>query len=301
LQLPSRKENALSSADVIDLLIEPATKNLGEFTVRRALPDHRRQRVGPFIFFDHMGPAEFLPGTGVNVRSHPHIGLATITYLFEGEILHRDSLGYVQAIRPGEVNWMTAGKGIVHSEKVSAELLASGQRLHGLQVWVALPLRHEETEPRFEHYSAEAIPSLSRDGVGIRVVIGNAYGECSPVQTASDTLYIEAIFSPGASLDLPVTEELAVYVVDGSIELGGHSVTAGILAVLVDGATATIKSAGDAHVMICGGATLEGERILWWNFVSSSRERLDQAKRDWRDGKFGEVPGETDFIPLPDK
>jgi redox-sensitive bicupin YhaK (pirin superfamily) len=291
----------VSSPDIIDILIEPATKDLGEFTVRRALPDQRRQRVGPFVFFDHMGPAEFPPGTGVNVRSHPHIGLATITYLFEGEILHRDSLGFVQAIRPGEINWMTAGKGIVHSEKVSAELFASGQRLHGLQVWVALPLEHEDAEPRFEHYSADEIPSLNRDGVEIRVVIGSAFDECSPVQTVSETLYVEAIFSPGSSLDLPVTEEQAVYVVDGSIELGGHTVTAGILAVLVDGASATITTTGEAHVMICGGATLEGERIVWWNFVSSSRERLDQAKKDWRDGKFGEVPGETDFIPLPDK
>lgn len=286
---------------IIELMIEPAIKDLGEFTVRRALPDKRRQRVGPFIFFDHMGPAEFPPGTGVNVRSHPHIGLATITYLFAGEILHRDSLGYVQAIRPGEINWMTAGKGIVHSEKVSAELLESGQRLHGLQTWVALPLEHEEDEPRFEHYPAAGIPSLNRDGVDIRVVIGSAYGVNSPVRTASETLYVEAIFEPGASLELPVTEELAVYVVEGSIDLGGQTVSAGVLAVLADGASATIAAPAEAHVMICGGATLEGERIVWWNFVASSRERLEQAKQDWRDGTFGDVPGETDFIPLPAK
>jgi hypothetical protein len=291
----------LDNPAIVELLIETAIKDLGEFTVRRALPDKRRQRVGPFIFFDHMGPADFPPGTGVNVRSHPHIGLATITYLFEGEILHRDNLGYIQAIRPGEINWMTAGKGIVHSEKVSTELLASGQRLHGLQTWVALPLEHEEDEPRFEHYSAEGIPSLNRDGVEIRVVIGSAYGEASPVKTASETLYVEAILESGASLELPVAEELAVYVVDGSIELGGQAVLAGVLAVLADGAAATIRTTGGAHVMICGGATLEGERIVWWNFVSSSRERLEQAKRDWRDGKFNDVPGETDFIPLPAK
>ncbi|MDH3613096.1 MAG: pirin family protein [Gammaproteobacteria bacterium] len=291
----------MDDSAIIDLLIEPATKDLGEFTVRRALPDKRRQRVGPFIFFDHMGPAEFPPGAGVNVRSHPHIGLATITYLFEGEILHRDSLGYVQPIRPGEINWMTAGSGIVHSEKASPELLASGQRLHGLQTWVALPLQYEETEPRFEHYSADGIPLISRDGAEIRVVIGSAYGESSPVRTVSETLYVEAKLDSGASLELPVADELAVYVVDGKIGLDEHTISAGVLAVLIDGAEATIQAETQAHVMICGGAALEGDRIVWWNFVSSSRERLEQAKRDWRDGRFGEVPGESDFIPLPDK
>ena len=290
----------MDEQEIVELLIEPATRDLGEFTVRRSLPDKRRQRVGPFIFFDHMGPANFAPGTGVNVRSHPHIGLATITYLFEGEILHRDSLGYVQAIRPGEINWMTAGKGIVHSEKVSEERLASGQRLHGLQTWVALPTGQEETEPRFEHYAADGIPSVQRNGVDIRVVIGTAYGESSPVKTASETLYVEAKLDAGSSLQLPVAEELAVYVVDGCIEIGGQSAGDGVLAVLAGGVSATIKAEGAAHVMICGGAALEGDRIVWWNFVSSSRERLERAKRDWREGHFDEVPGETDFIPLPD-
>ena len=286
---------------VIDLLIEPAAKDLGEFTVRRALPDKRRQRVGPFIFFDHMGPAEFSPGQGVNVRAHPHIGLATITYLFEGEILHRDSLGFVQPIRPGEINWMTAGKGIVHSEKVTPEILASGQKLHGLQTWVALPLEHEETDPRFEHYGSEAIPRLSLEGAEITVVIGSAYGHTSPVQAASKTLYVEAKLEAGAHLELPPAQELAVYVVAGSIGIGDGTVGDGVLAVLRDGATATVTAPAGAHIMIAGGDTLEGERIVWWNFVSSSRERLEQAKRDWRDGKFEDVPGETEFIPLPDK
>lgn len=291
----------MGDAGVIELLIEPETKDLGEFTVRRALPDKRRQRVGPFIFFDHMGPAEFPPGSGVNVRSHPHIGLATITYLFEGEILHRDSLGYVQAIRPGEINWMTAGKGIVHSEKVTPELLESGQKLHGLQTWVALPLEHEEAEPRFEHYDADGIPRLSRDGVRITVVIGSAYGETSPVQTSSETLYVEARLDDGASLELPEAQELAVYVVDGDVEVGGQSVTGGVLAVLASGQSASIAANGSAHVMLCGGDTLEGDRIVWWNFVSSSRERLEKAKQDWLDGNFDPVPGEVDFIPLPEK
>lgn len=287
--------------NAIELLIEPATKDLGEFTVRRALPDERRQRVGPFIFFDHMGPAEFPPGTGVNVRAHPHIGLATITYLFEGEILHRDSLGYVQPIRPGEVNWMTAGRGIVHSEKVTPEILESGQKLHGLQTWVALPLEHEEDEPRFEHYGSEGIPTVSLDGVAVTVVIGTAYGETSPVQAASETLYVEARMGPGSSLDLPDAEETGIYVVDGSIELDGVTVSSGVLAVLENESSGTITTADGAHVMICGGDTLEGDRIIWWNFVSSSGERLEQAKRDWNEDRFDKVPGETDFIPLPKK
>jgi redox-sensitive bicupin YhaK (pirin superfamily) len=291
----------MEDTGAIELLIEPAEKDLGEFTVRRALPDKRRQRIGPFIFFDHMGPAEFPPGTGVNVRSHPHIGLATITFLFEGEILHRDSLGYVQAIRPGEINWMTAGKGIVHSEKVSPELLASGQKLHGLQTWVALPIEHEETEPRFEHYSADGIPVLEREGAKITVVIGTAYGKTSPVKAASETLYVEIKLEPGASINLPEAEELGVYVVSGNIELDGQAVSDGVLAVLKNGASASVSAPGGAHLMICGGDTLEGKRIVWWNFVSSSRERLEQAKRDWKEGDFDDVPGEPDFIPLPEK
>jgi len=221
--------------------------------------------------------------------------------LFEGEILHRDSLGYVQAIRPGEINWMTAGKGIVHSEKVPPELLASGQKLHGLQTWVALPIEHEETEPRFEHYSADGIPVLEREGAMITVVIGTAYGKTSPVKAASETLYVEIKLEPGASINLPEAEELGVYVVSGNIELDGQAVSDGVLAVLKNGASASVSTPGGAHIMICGGDTLEGERIVWWNFVSSSRERLEQAKRDWKEGDFDDVPGEPDFIPLPDK
>ena len=291
----------MGTEGVIDLLIEPVTKDLGEFTVRRALPDSRRQRVGPFIFFDHMGPAEFPPDSGVNVRAHPHIGLATITYLFEGEILHRDNLGFVQVIQPGAVNWMTAGKGIVHSEKVRPEIKASGQKLHGLQVWVALPADREEIEPRFEHYPDDEIPWVEMPDSRVRVVIGSAYGATSPVKTESETLYVEVNLQAGAALDLPVVEELGVYVVEGSIGLDGETITDGVLAVLKSGATATISSSSGARVMLFGGAALEGERILWWNFVSSSRKRMEQAKKDWREGRFAEVPGETDFIPLPTK
>jgi redox-sensitive bicupin YhaK (pirin superfamily) len=289
----------MSVNSVIDLMIETRARDLGDFTVRRALPDRRRQRVGPFIFFDHMGPAEFEPGTGVNVRAHPHIGLATITYLFEGEMLHRDSLGYVQPIRPGAVNWMTAGRGIVHSEKVTEEVLASGQRLHGLQTWVALPAGAEEVEPSFEHYPAEDIPAVSVDGVQICVVLGSAFGVSSPVSTRSETLYAEAVLEPGQSVAIPEAEELAVYVVEGSVAINREIVEAGVLAVLHDGARGTVTAESAARVMFAGGDTLEGERFIWWNFVSSSRERIEQAKKDWREQSFDSVPGETDFVPLP--
>ena len=288
-------------ASAIDLLIEPAVKDLGEFTVRRTLPDKRRQRVGPFIFFDHMGPAEFPPGTGVNVRSHPHIGLATVTYLFEGEILHRDNLGYVQAIRPGAVNWMTAGSGIVHSEKVTDEIKASGQRLHGLQIWVALPIESEEVDPKFHHYPANEIPETEVDGVTVRVVLGSAFGVASPVETESYALYVEAQLGTGQSIEIPRAEELAVYVVEGSVAITDEFIEAGQFAVMSSGATGAVKAESPSRIMFVGGDTLEGDRTIWWNFVSSSKERLERAKRDWKEGRFGEVPGETDFIPLPER
>ena len=286
---------------VIELLIETRVRDLGDFTVRRALPDKRRQRVGPFIFFDHMGPADFQPGTGVNVRAHPHIGLATITYLFEGEILHRDSLGYVQPIRPGAVNWMTAGSGIVHSEKVTGEILASGQRLHGLQTWVALPTEAEQSEPSFEHYPAADIPAVNTDGAVIRVVLGSAFGVSSPVSTRSETLYVEVLLQPGQSVAIPDAEELAVYVVEGSVGINREFVDAGVLAVLENGAAGTVTAESAARIMFAGGDALEGERFIWWNFVSSSRECIEQAKKDWREQRFDAVPGETDYILLPER
>ena len=291
----------MPSNSVIDLLIEPKTRDLGGFTVRRTLPDKRRQRVGPFIFFDHLGPAEFQPGTGVDVRAHPHIGLATITYLFEGEILHRDSLGCVQPIRPGAVNWMTAGSGIVHSERTTEAVLASGQRVHGLQTWVALPLDAEETEPTFQHYPAGDIPAISVDGADIRVVLGSAFGVSSPVATRSETLYVEVNLEPGQSVALPNAEELAVYVVEGSIAINREFVDAGVLAILQSGSSGKVSARTQAKIMFAGGDALEGERIIWWNFVSSSRERLERAKEDWRMQRFDTVPGETDFVPLPER
>ncbi|MDX1499379.1 MAG: pirin family protein [Woeseiaceae bacterium] len=280
--------------------IRPALRDLGDLTVARALPDKARQAVGPFVFFDHFGPADFEPGTGLNVRAHPHIGLATITYLFEGEILHRDNLGYVQPIRPGAVNWMTAGRGIVHSEKVTQEILASGQRLHGLQTWVALPLEHEETAPRFEHYAAGRIPGADMDGAQVRVIVGSAYGLASPVQSESDTLYVEVKLAAGSAVALPAAEELAVYVVSGRVAVDGDELGERELSVLEDGHEGRIEAATGAHLVLCGGGRLDGRRTVWWNFVSSSRERIEQAKRDWNEGRFDPIPGETDFIPLPD-
>lgn len=288
-------------SSVIALCIEPVTKDLGEFTVARLLPDPRRQRVGPFIFFDHFGPAEFPPGKGVNVRAHPHIGLATITYLFTGTMLHRDNLGYVQEIEPGAVNWMTAGRGIAHSEKVTDDVLAHGQRLHGLQTWVALPLESEEIAPRFEHYAADQIPRKDADGARISVIVGSAFGLRSPVKTESETVYVEIHLESGASVELPQTEELAILPVGGDAAVAGEPLAPGALTVLQDNAVATLRATTDAHLVICGGASLAGERIVWWNFVNSSAERIERAKEDWLNGRFDPVPGEEEFIPLPDR
>jgi len=284
----------------ISQVIEPVTKDLGEFTVRRTLPDNSRQRVGPFIFFDHMGPADFPPGSGVNVRPHPHIGIATITYLFDGIIVHKDSLGYDQPITHGAVNWMTAGSGIVHSERSPADLVASGSNLHGIQAWVALPIELEETDARFEHYPESEIPEVELPGVDLTIIAGEAYGARSPVHTSSETIYVEADLEEGATLETPGEfDELAVYCVNGSVTVDGYELQPGQMAVLEPHTSATIAATVKSKVMLPGGATLEGERILWWNFVSSSRERLNQAKKDWRDRKFDEVPGESEFIPLP--
>ena len=293
---------AQSNPDSIALVIEPQTKNLGEFEVRRTLPDKARQRVGPFIFFDHMGPADFPPGAGVSVRPHPHIGIATITYLFDGVIVHRDSLGYTQPITGGAVNWMTAGKGIVHSERSPEDLLASGSHLHGIQAWVALPRELEETEPRFEHYPGEDIPSISLPGAELTIIAGEAFGGRSPVQTSSETIYVEVDMEEVGSLKTPDQfDELAVYTVFGDVAVDGFPVPSGHMAVLNSHTSASLSAKNRSKVMLLGGATLEGDRILWWNFVSSSRDRLNEAKKDWLDGRFDTVPGETEFIPLPRK
>jgi len=287
--------------DAIELIICPRPRDIGDFSVRRSLPDSRRQRVGPFIFFDHMGPVDFPPGAGVNVRPHPHIGLATITYLFDGVITHRDSLGFRQDIEPGAVNWMTAGRGIVHSERTPPELIASGSHLHGIQSWVALPLDDEECEPRFEHYAAERIPHGKVGRASVRIIIGEAFGLASPVQTASDTLYADVTLPAGAELPVPEhCDETGIYVVSGEVRIGERPLDEGSLVVLRRAAPAMITGTSDARIMLLGGASLPGERIIWWNFVTSSDERLEQAKLDWKEGRFAAVPDETEFIPLPE-
>ena len=286
----------------IETILTSKVKDLGEMTVRRTLPAFGRQRVGPFIFFDHMGPADFRPGAGVSVRPHPHIGLATITFLFDGVILHRDSLGYVQPIEPGAVNWMTAGRGIVHSERSPDELIETGSHLHGIQTWLALPEDKEEIEPRFEHYPAADVPGFSRDGVAGTVIAGEAYGEKSPVLTSSETVYVALQLDDGAAIDVPQdVEELGVYAVSGDLSVDGQPLEAGSMAVLKSGAAATLNASGPCRAMLLGGDRLAGKRILWWNFVSSSRDRIERAKRDWQNREFDEVPGETEFIPLPKK
>jgi len=286
----------------IELMITSREKDLGEMTVRRVLPAAERRLVGPFVFFDHMGPADFPPGKGISVRPHPHIGLATVTYLFEGEILHRDSLGYEQPIRPGAINLMTAGRGIVHSERTSPALLASGQKLHGIQTWMALPVELEEMAPAFEHVAADVLPRHVADGVSATLIFGRAFGLTSPVTTPAETLYVDLVLDAGAQLVLPdAVAERAVYTVEGDARVGECPVPAGNLGVLRAGRTATLAAGPEgARVMLIGGEPM-GDRYVWWNFVSSRRERIEQGKRDWQAGSFGVVPGDAEeFIPLPD-
>ena len=283
------------------LVIEPRARDIGGFDVRRVLPSARRRLVGPFVFLDEMGPAAFAPGRGIDVRPHPHIGLATITYLFEGEILHRDSLGFVQTIEPGAVNLMTAGRGIVHSERAGEEDRARESRLHGIQSWIALPASQEECAPAFEHHPADSLPVIERDGVHLRLIAGSAYGETSPVPMRSATFYLEANLEPGADLALPEGyDERAVYVVTGAITLHGERFDAGRMLVLEDGHNETVTAEGPAKLMLLGGAPLDGKRHIWWNFVSSRPARIEQAKADWQAGRFAKVPGDEEFIPLPE-
>jgi redox-sensitive bicupin YhaK (pirin superfamily) len=285
-----------------ELVIEARQRDVGGFFVRRALPTLHRKLVGPFIFYDHLCRVDFAPGQGLDVRPHPHIALATVTYLFEGSFLHRDSLGYVQPIRPGDVNWMIAGRGIAHSERTTPEQRATGGPLHGIQCWVALPREHEEVAPSFHHHPADTIPRVRLPGALLSVVAGTAYGAQSPVEVLSPTLYVAAELSPGASFELDAEhEERAVYVAAGTIELGGREYAEGTLVILRAGDRGPLSSAGGARAMLLGGARLEGERHIDWNFVSSSLERIERAKDDWRHGRFGKVTGdEQDFIPLPE-
>ncbi|MCW5835051.1 MAG: pirin family protein [Labilithrix sp.] len=293
-------------ADAIELVIRARPRDVGGFAVRRVLPSMRRRLVGPFVFFDHMGPVDLPAGAGMDVPPHPHIGLATVTYLLEGVVFHRDSLGTAMAIHPGDVNWMIAGRGIVHSERTPPEARATGHRSHGLQAWVALREEEEELEPRFVHHPASSLPRIARQGVDVRLVSGRAYGAAAPTPTLTPTIYADAKISAGASLDVPGGyEQRAVYVVSGAVECGetagGARADEGAMLVLRPGADVRVRATTDARVMILGGAPIDGERFIWWNFVSSSKERIERAKQGWEEGRFPKVPGdEAERVPLPD-
>ena len=278
-------------------------RELGDgFAVARVLPQAGQRTVGPFVFFDYFGPVDFKPGHGLDVRPHPHIGLATITYLFDGSQVHRDSLGNEQEILPGDVNWMTAGRGIVHSERTGAAVRAHGHRMHGIQSWVGLPRANEEDAPSFQHVAKEALPALERDGVRLRIVTGKAFGLSSPVKVPMEIFYVDAQMKAGSSLALrDKYDERGAMVVGGLVEAQGATCTDGTMIVFDKDERAEIKATTDARVMLLGGAPLDGERHVWWNFVSSSRERMEQAKADWKAGRFAKIPSDDkEFIPLPE-
>jgi hypothetical protein len=290
------------SCAAIEQVIVPRARDLGGFSVRRALPAAGRQMIGPFIFFDQMGPAEFLLGTGMDVRPHPHIGLATITYLFDGEIWHRDSLGTSLPIRPGAVNLMTAGRGIVHSERTAPELRAKGQRLFGIQAWMALPKAHEEAMPAFQHVPAGDLPRIEGEGKRVRVILGSLLGATAPTAFPHASFYAEAVLAPGAVLPLdPAYDERGIYIASGTIDIAGDTFEAGRLLVFSPGDRISLLATSNARLMLLGGEPMDGPRHIWWNFVSSSKERLEAAKEDWRQARFAIVPGdEIERIPLPE-
>lgn len=281
-------------------IIPGRARDLGDgFTVRRVLPIGHRQSVGPFIFFDHLGPVKLPAGQGMDVRPHPHIGLATVTYLFSGRIRHRDSLGHVQDVEPGAVNWMTAGRGIVHSERSRDDDRANGQTLHGIQSWVALPQTELECEPDFVHHPADTLPQWTQAGATLRLIAGNAYGRCAPVDVRMPTFYLHVAWTEAGTLPLPDEHpERAVYLLEGALTVDGETVAVGNMAVLTPEARMLQAEAGTV-AMLLGGAPVDGQRWLWWNFVAADPARLEAAKLDWLEGRFPAVPGETEFIPLP--
>jgi redox-sensitive bicupin YhaK (pirin superfamily) len=290
-----------SQVDGVDLVILPPSRDLGDgFTVRRALPQPQRRMVGPFIFFDQMGPVELRDGQGLDVRPHPHIGLATITYLIDGEIMHRDSLGSVQSIRPGAVNWMSAGSGIVHSERSPETARHGGAGLFGLQLWVALPADQEESAPSFVHHDAAEIPSGEFDGVIVRQIVGAMDGLSSPVKTLSEMVYAEIVMTPGTRYRVPSDQvERAFYLVDGAVTVDGQPFGPSELVILKPHADIVLASDRGARLFIVGGEPFPEQRFIYWNFVSSRAERIEQAKQDWRERRFAAVPEEHEFIPLP--
>ena len=289
------------SCAAIEQVIVPRARDLGGFEVRRALPAAGKQMIGPFIFFDQMGPAEFLIGNGVDVRPHPHIGLATVTYLFQGEMWHRDSLGTSMVIKPGEVNLMTAGSGIVHSERETSEARSRARALFGIQAWVALPRSVEEMAPAFAHHGLADLPRIEGDGKRVRLIMGEAFGQRSPVEFAHPTLYAEVVLAPGAVLPLDADyDERAIYIASGGVDIAGDAFEAGRLLVFRPGDRISVLATSHARVMVLGGEPMDGPRHIWWNFVSSSKERIEAAKADWRAKRFAVVPGdELEFTPLP--
>ena len=301
----SHPDNCLArtcaDASAIRLIVEGKPHDLGDFTVRRVMPVVRLRSLGPFVFFDHMGPATFPAGRGIDVRPHPHIHLATVTYLFEGAIMHRDSLGSEQIIAPGAVNWMVAGRGIVHSERSPADR-TQPRTLEGLQLWLALPQTDEDTEPSFAHHPAASLPTVRRDEATITVLAGSAYGATAPARTFSPLFYLDVRLPAGATLELPSEfQERGLYLLDGEVGCAAETLAPGQLAVFHTNAEAAVTAKQSSRFVLLGGAPLDGPRHMWWNFVSSSQERIEQAKSDWREGRFANVPGdENEFIPLPE-
>jgi len=290
------------TCDALELVIVPRVRDLGDgFSVHRALPHGKRQMVGPFIFFDQMGPVQFIAGQGLDVRPHPHIGLATVTYLFDGRVMHRDSEGNALEITPGAMNLMTAGRGIAHSECSPAAARRGSEGMFGIQSWIALPRAQEETEPSFQHFDAGSLPVIEDGGVWARVIAGAAFGMKSPVGMLSEWLYAEVVLAPGANAPLdPDQEERAIYVAEGEVDIAGETFEAPRLLIFRPGDRITVRALRRARLMLLGGTALEGPRYIWWNFVSSRRERIEQAKEDWKMGRFAAVPDETEFIPLPE-
>ncbi len=291
------------SCDALELIVIPRVRDLGDgFSVRRALPHGKRQMVGPFIFFDQMGPVQLVAGRGLDVRPHPHIGLATVTYLFDGRVTHKDSEGNDMDITPGAMNLMTAGRGISHSERTPANMRATGGGMFGIQSWIALPQEHEEMAPLFEHFDVSSLPTIEDGGVRARVIAGSSFGQKSPVGMVSEWVYAEVMLDAGASAPLDAAhEERASYVTEGEIEVAGDKFEAPQLLIFRPGDRITVTATRPSRLMFLGGAALEGQRYLWWNFVSSRKERIDQAKVEWKSGKFALVPGdEKEFIPLPE-
>jgi redox-sensitive bicupin YhaK (pirin superfamily) len=285
----------------VETVIQPKSRDIGGFEVRRVLPSAKRRMIGPFVFFDQMGPAALPKGKGIDVRPHPHIGLSTLTWLIEGEIMHRDSVGSVQAIRPGEVNWMTAGSGIAHSERTPDALRPRGHRLYGIQTWLALPKAQEETAPRFEHHKADALPRIEGDGIAATLIAGTGWGKRSPVGVFTETLYADVRLGNGATLTIPAEhEERGIYVLAGGVEIAGERFGPGIMLALRPGGPIDVTAEAATHLMVLGGEPADGPRHIWWNFVSSSAERIEQAKADWKAGRFAKVVGDDEFIPLPE-